>query len=79
VEYKYVKLSETVSTPVPVGLSPEDEANFIAGRMAFVDLNELEAQCEEAMRLSREGKLIPLREALDELENEMNCEAENGK
>jgi hypothetical protein len=76
-EYKYIGVSDSVSIPVPLGLTPDEEANFIAGRLAFVNLKELEAEYEEAMRLSEEGKLIPLREVLDELEKEMH--AENGK
>jgi len=76
-EYKYVDISESVSVPVPRGLTPEEEANFIAGRLAFVNLKELESECEEAIRLSEEGKLIPLREVLDELEKEL--QSENGK
>ena len=76
-EYKDVRITKTVSMPVPKGLSPDEEANFIAGRLAFVDLNKLEADCEEAIRLSEEGKLFPLHEAIEELQKEM--EAENGK
>ena len=76
-EYKYFNLSESVSTPVPVGLTPEEEVNFVASRLAFVNLKELETECEEAIRLSEDGKLIPLRTALDELEKELH--SENGK
>ena len=76
-EYKNVGISESISIPVPKGLTQDEEANFIAGRLAFVNLKELEAECEEAVRLSEEGKLIPLREVLAELEQEMH--PENGK
>jgi hypothetical protein len=75
-ECKYVKISESVSIPVPIGLTPDEEANFIAGRIAFVNFNELEAQCREALQLLDEGKLMPFEEVLDELEREMH--AENG-
>ena len=70
-EYKYVDISDSVSIPVPKGLTPNEEANFIAGRIAFVNFEELEAQCQEAMRLSDEGKLVTLRSVLEELENEV--------
>ena len=76
-EYKYVDISPSVSVPVPVGLTPDEEANFIAGRIAFVNFEALEAQCLEAMRLFDEGKLTTLRDVLDELEQEM--QSENGK
>ena len=66
-EYKYVDITDSVSIPVPIGLTPDEEANFIAGRIGFVNFEELEAQCQEAMRLFDEGKLIPLREVLAEL------------
>ena len=69
-EYKYVDISHSVSIPVPLGLTPDEEANFIAGRIAFVNLEELESNCREAMRLSDEGKLQTLRSVLEELENE---------
>jgi hypothetical protein len=73
-EYKNVDVSDSVSIPVPLGLTSEEEANFIAGRLAFVNLEELEARCEEGLRLMHEGKLIPLREVLEELEREMQSE-----
>ena len=76
-EYKYVDISDSVSIPVPKGLTPDEEANFIAGRIAFVNFEELEAQCKEAIRLSDEGKLVTLRSVLEELEKEV--EPENGK
>ena len=76
-EYKNVDISASVSIPVPLGLTPDEEANFIAGRIAFVNFEQLEAQCLEALRLLDEGKLSSFEEVLDELEREMH--AENGK
>jgi hypothetical protein len=76
-EFKEVKITESISMPVPKGLSPDEEASFIASRLAFVDLKKLEADCEEAFRLSQEGKLFPLHEVLDELEREMNTESKS--
>ncbi len=69
-EYKYVDISKSVSIPVPTGLTPDEEANFIAARIAFVDFDELESQCREAIRLSDEGKLQSLGSVLDEIEKE---------
>lgn len=76
-EYKNVDISASVSIPVPLGLTPDEEANFIAGRIAFVNFEALEAQCLEALQLLDEGKLSSFEEVLDELEREMH--AENGK
>jgi hypothetical protein len=76
-EYKNVDISASVSIPVPLGLTPDEEANFIAGRIAFVNFEALEAQCLEALQLLDEGKLTSLRSVLEELENEMK--SENGK
>ena len=76
-EYKYVDISAAVSIPVPKGLTADEEANFIAGRPAFVNLKELEAEGQEALRLLEDGKLTPFEEVLDQLERE-SSEA-NGK
>ena len=48
-EYKNVDISASVSIPVPLGLTPDEEANFIAGRIAFANFETLEAQCLEAI------------------------------
>ena len=73
-EYKHVKVNDSVSVPVPVGLTPDEEANYIANRIAFVNFEELESQCREGLRLFDEGKLVTLQSVLDELENEMKTE-----
>ena len=73
-EYKYVNISDSVSVPVPKGLTPEDEANFIASRIGFVNLEELEAECRQAMKDLEDGKLVELRSVLEELENETSSE-----
>lgn len=57
-------ISDSVSIPVPKGLTPEEEGNFIAGRIAFVNFEQLEPQCLEAMQLLDEGKLVSLRSVL---------------
>ena len=69
-DYKYVDISDSVSVPVPTGLTPDEEANFIARRIAFVDFEELEATCLQAMQDLKDGKLVDLRSVLEELENE---------
>lgn len=74
-DYKFVPVSDSASVAVPLGLSPDEEATFIAGRLAFVDLEALEAQCTEAMRLSDEGKTVSLQSVLDELQAEVDSDA----
>lgn len=76
-EFKLVPVSDSVSVAVPKGLSAKEEATFIAGRLAFVNFEELEREYREALTLSDQGKLIPLREVLAELEADLA--AENGK
>ncbi|MBI2807603.1 MAG: hypothetical protein HYX68_21695 [Planctomycetes bacterium] len=69
-DYKNIPISESVSIPVPVGLTPDEEANFIAGRIAFVNFEELEAKIREALQQLDEGKLVSLRSVLEEIERE---------
>jgi hypothetical protein len=69
-EFKNVNVSDSVSVPVPLGLSPDEEANYIAHRIAFVNFDELEAQCAEALKSLDEGKLTPFDKVLEELERE---------
>lgn len=69
-DFKFVDVSDSVSIPVPKGLTPEEEANYIASRIAFVNLPELEKECDEAFQLWREGKTIPLETVLEELERD---------
>lgn len=76
-EYKFVNVTKSVAVPVPKGMTPEDEATFIAGRIAFVNFEELETKAREAMRLLGEGKLTPFEDVLDELDQEGS--QENGK
>jgi hypothetical protein len=73
-EYKYVDISDSVSIPVPKGLTPDEETNFIASRIAFVNFEELEAECLQAMQDLNDGKLTDLRSVLAELEDEMKSE-----
>jgi len=72
--YKMVPISDRVSVPVPLGLTPDEEATFIAGRIAFVDFEAIEAQCAEAMRFSDEGKTVSLQSVLDELQAEVDSD-----
>ena len=76
-EYKEVRISDSVSIPVPIGLTPEEEDTYIANRIAFVNFDQLEAEFREGIRLFDEGKLVSLESVLEEIENEM--ELENGK
>ena len=70
-EYKHVRITDSVTMPVPIGLTPDEEAYYIASRIAFVDFEALEAECRDLLRQHEAGELIPLRNALAELEQEM--------
>ena len=76
-EYKFVEISDSVSIPVPKGLTPDEEANFIANRIAFVNFEKLEAECVQAMNDFKAGKLVDLRTVLSELEKDAN--SKNGQ
>jgi hypothetical protein len=65
--YKEVPVSNELTVSVPDNLSPEEEANYIAGRIAFVDLEQLAADLRNHMSLWEQGKLIPLEDVLDEI------------
>jgi hypothetical protein len=65
--YKMVPVSNSVSIPVPDNLTPDEEALYIARRVAFVNLEELEADYRKTLELWENGKLIPMADVLDEL------------
>jgi hypothetical protein len=73
-EIKNVNITDSVSVPVPLGLTADEEATFIANRIAFVNFDELESQCREAMQLLDEGKLVTLQSVLEEFKNERKTE-----
>ena len=75
-KYKEVRITDSVTMPVPIGLTPEEEDKYILDRIAFVNFEALEEECRDALKQADEGKLVSLRSVLEELENEMK--AENG-
>ena len=54
-EYRFVNVTKSVAVPVPKGMTPEDEATFIAGRIAFVNFEELETQPARQCAFSGRG------------------------
>ena len=66
-EYKLVSVSGDLTVPVPVGLSSEEEAQFVASRIAFVDLERLKADSLELLRAWQEGTMVPMEAVLAEL------------
>jgi hypothetical protein len=69
-QYKDVPISDSVSLPVPLGLTRDEEAQFIAARMAYVNMPQVEAECQEMLELWHAGKLIPVETVLEELAQE---------
>jgi len=67
VKFKYVPVSKDLTIPVPDNLTPEEEANFIANKIAFVDLEQLAEEVRNAHKLWQEGKAIPMEDLLEEL------------
>ena len=49
-KYKHVPVSSELWIPVPENLTPEEETDFIASRIAFVNLEQLEADCRNAAK-----------------------------
>jgi hypothetical protein len=74
-KYKQVSVSKELTIPVPDNLSPEDEANYIANQIAFVDLEQLATDMRDALNLWKEGKMIPMEDVVDELSRDVE---ENG-
>lgn len=72
-EYKLVTISDTAKVCVPLGLTPDEEAIFIANRIAFVDVEKLENDCVELFEQWEAGKLISLESVLNEVEKEMSA------
>jgi len=66
-EYKEVEVADGVTIRVPLNLTPEQEAQYIANMIAFVDFDKLKAECAEMWRLWEEGKMIPFEDVLAEL------------
>jgi hypothetical protein len=64
-EYKEIRISDRVSIPVPIGLSPDEEAKFIINRIGFVDFEKLEAEILQAMKDNAEGKLADFQSAVE--------------
>lgn len=73
--YKHIHVSKTITIPVPDNLTPDEEANYIANRMAFVNLEELEADCQATVKLmDEENKWIYMEDVLAELSRETNVD-----
>jgi hypothetical protein len=66
-EYKLVSVSGDLTVPVPVGLSAEEEAQYVASRIAFVDLERLKADSLELLKAWEEGTMVPMEAVLAEL------------
>lgn len=66
-QYKHVSVSGDLTVPVPLGLNAEEEAQYVASRIAFVDLERLNADSQEILKAWEEGKMIPMESVLAEL------------
>lgn len=66
-KFKEVSVSSEFTVSVPENLTPEEEANYINSRIAFVDLEKLAAELREHQSLWEQGTLIPMEDVLEEL------------
>lgn len=66
-KFKHVPVSSELTIEVPDNLTPEEEANYIANRIAFVDLEQLAADLRNTMKLWDEGKMQPMERVVEEL------------
>lgn len=67
---KFVPISDKLSIPVPPGLTPEQEAEYVERYKAQFNWEEFEKEYkewEELVALEREGKTIPFEVVLKEL------------
>ena len=76
-KYKRVPVSSTFFVLVPENLTPDEEANYIASRVAFVNLEQLEAEIQEDLKRWEEGKMVSMEETLAELAQETNNDGKN--
>jgi hypothetical protein len=77
--YKFVAVTEHVSIPVPLGLTEEQEAEYVRRFLAHTSPEELEAEAREWEQLLRdyeEGRTIPAEQVLQELEALLRGDAE---
>jgi hypothetical protein len=70
VNFKQVRVSSELSIPVPDNLTPEEEATYIANRIAYVDLEHVAADIRNAINSWEEGDSIPMEDVLEELSKE---------
>jgi hypothetical protein len=66
-QYKQVSVAGDLTVPVPLGLTGEEEAKYIASRVAFVDLEQLKADSIEMLKAWEQGKMMPMEVVLSEL------------
>ena len=77
-KYKHIPVSKTLFLRVPENLTPDEEANYIASRIAFVNFEELEADCRASLKLIEEGPAILMEDVLAELTQDANKDGQNG-
>lgn len=65
--YKKVPVSKLMHIMVPDNLTPDEEAIYIASRIAYVNFEELEAGIEHDLSQFEEGKMIAMEDTLAEL------------
>ena len=65
--YKHVPVSSELTIPVPHNLTPEEEATYIANRIAYVDLEQVAADIRNAIKSWEEGDAISMEDVLEEL------------
>jgi hypothetical protein len=88
-EINWVAVSRALDIPLPQGLSPEQQSEYIDRYLAehdpegdlrrFIeglDPAKLDADCEEVLELWKKGDLIPVEDFLAELEKELPSEDE---
>lgn len=66
-QYKQVSVAGDLTVPVPLGLTAEEEAKYVASRVAFVDLEQLKTDSIEILKAWEEGKMIPIEAVLRDL------------
>jgi hypothetical protein len=75
---KLIRVTEHVAIPVPLGLTPDQEIEYVARYMATTSPEELDASAREWEQLLRdfeEGRTVPAQQVLRELDELRRDEA----
>jgi hypothetical protein len=69
-KYTFIEPSKATTFPDPRTLTSEEEAEILKAYIEQIDPAELEAECQEALRLMELGQLVSMEQVLEEIKHE---------